>query len=212
METGKCASLYIKSEPRFGRCLPSDMRLYKKKFLDDENLPLKMDGSEIGAKEIKTTSKAFALTFNAQAMGELALQDLMNVQWFVMWGLIVGMVVSFLWILMMQVLAGLMVWLSMIALTVLSGFFSFYSLSQYKFYKDFNQTEISRLEDEDLDIVEIDFVDIMKVQFGSLISNATFWLIALVVSTIVFFLLSVTFIALRQRVQIAIALIREASK
>lgn len=163
-------------------------------------------------KLIKDTSKAFALTFNAQALGELILSDLLAVKYFILYGLLAGAIVSFLWILLMQLIAGVMVWLSMIALIILSGYFSFVSYHKYVYYSDFNQTQLEDLEDDNLDINDIDLLDIVKVQFNSWLTDTRVWLALVIISSIIFLLLTVTFIALRQRVRIAISLIRVASK
>ena len=163
-------------------------------------------------KLVKDTSKAFALTFNAQALGELILSDLLTVKYFILYGLLAGAIVSFLWILLMQLIAGTMVWLSMVALIVLSGYFSFLSYHKYVFYSQLNQTQLDILEDDSLDIDDIDLLDIVKVQFNSWLTDTRVWLALVIISSIIFFLLSITFIALRQRVRIAISLIRVASK
>jgi len=214
LDAKKCASIYLKSEPRFGRCIPSDLKKKKKDFLDDENKVIKVSDNEtITPKMVVETSRAFAVTFNAQALGELILSDFLTARNFIIYGLIVGAVVSFFWILLMQVMAGVMVWLSMVALIILSGFFSFYSYQRYRFFASRNQTEIDRIEDATLDeILDFDLIDIVKVQFNSWLTSKKLWICFLVISSIIFFLLMVTFIALRKRVRIAIELIKVASK
>ena len=162
---------------------------------------------------VKDTSKAIAFTFNAQALFDMVLSDLLNIKYLIVGGLVIGMVVSFTYILLMQLIAGFMVWTSMIVLIILSGYFTYFSYVKYVFFKALNSSEIDDLENSDLDtIVDIDFLDIIKVQFNSILTNKNVWLALIIISSIICFILFITFVALRQRVRIAVALIKEASK
>lgn len=206
--------MYIKSESRFGRCIPSEFKKKRNKFLDDKNNTIEYEGTQdLSPKMLKDASRALAFTFNAQAVIDKVMNDLVKVKYFIAVGLIVGMVISFSWILLMQVIAGIMVWSSMISLIILSGYFSYFSYNNYKFYGALNDTQRDILENDELDIItEIDFLDLIKVQFSSWLSDRRLWLVLLIISSIIFFLLFVTFVALRQRVRISISLIKEASR
>lgn len=211
--------MYFKSEPRLGRCIPSELRKRKDKFLDDKNKTLQVDDEkndrikDLTPKLVKDTSRAIAFTFNAQALFDMVLSDLLKVKYLIIGGLVIGMVISFTYILLMQLIAGFMVWVSMIVLIILSGYFTYFSYDKYEYFKTKNKTEIDDLENNDLDqIVDIDFLDIVKVQFNSILSDKNVWLALIIISSIICFILFCTFVALRQRVRIAISLIKEASK
>lgn len=212
--------MYLKSEPRLGRCIPSELRQKKDKFLDDKNQTLRVDGEkdrdalkDLTPKMVKDTSKAIAFTFNAQALFNMILSDLLSVKYFIIGGLVTGAVVSFTYILLMQLIAGFMVWVSMFVLIILSGYFTFFSYTKYAFYKNLTNTEIEDLENNELDeIRDVDFLDIVQLQFNSILTNKYVWLTLLILSAIFCFILFITFVALRQRVRIAVSLIKEASK
>lgn len=123
------------------------------------------------------------------------------------------MVVAFLWIILMQVIAGFMVWTSMLAMIVLSALAFHGCLRQYQYFASLTSDELSQRETEKLDnYLDIDMTSLVKVQLDSILSNKKVWLLFTIVAGLIFFVLSVTFIFLRKRVRIAISLIREASK
>jgi len=53
---------------------------------------------------------------------ERIFQDYANVWWVILIGLAISMVVSFLWILLMRFVAGVMVWISIVAVLALQSF------------------------------------------------------------------------------------------
>ena len=55
-------------------------------------------------------------------MVERIFQDYANVWWVILIGLAISMVVSFLWILLMRFVAGVMVWISIVAVLALQSF------------------------------------------------------------------------------------------
>lgn len=168
---------------------------------------------DLTPKMVKDTSKAIAFTFNAQALFNMVLSDLLKVKYFIIGGLVTGMVVSFTYILLMQLIAGFMVWTSMFVLIILSGYFTYFSYVKYDYFKNLTSHQIDELENDELDEVQdIDFLDIVKVQFNSILTNKNVWLALIILSSIVCFILFITFVALRQRVRIAVSLIKEASK
>lgn len=119
------------------------------------------------------------------------------------------MIVSFVWIVLLQVIAGFMVWFSMVAILILSTLGVIACVRQYMYLSTLTAEDL----DEDLNQdVDIDFTDIIRVNLHSIITNKKTWMIFAIICSIITFLLTVTFIFLRERVNIAIALIKEASK
>ena len=55
-------------------------------------------------------------------MVEGILQDFNNCWWHILIGLAVSMVVSFMWIVLMRFIAGIMVWMSIIAVLAMQAF------------------------------------------------------------------------------------------
>jgi choline transporter-like protein 2/4/5 len=123
------------------------------------------------------------------------------------------MVVSFLWIMLMQVIAGVMVWTSMLAMIVLSGFAFKTCVQRFWYLKGISADELNEIETDRLDEdIDIDMTHLIKVQLDAILSDKRVWLLFTVVTGIIFFILSITFVFLRKRVRIAVSLIREASK
>jgi hypothetical protein len=120
------------------------------------------------------------------------------------------MVISFLWILLLQIIAGFMVWLSVLAVLAILITLSYLSGTQYMYLRSL-KTEAA---DEDLNdhSLNIDATTIFTTNFDNYLNNKTLWLglsICFAFSTVILFL---TFVFLRNRIKIAISLIEEASK
>lgn len=133
-----------------------------------------------------------------------------------MYGLIIGTPVSLAWIILMRLIASVMVWLSMVCLIVLSGYFTYVSYYKYKYYSKTNVIELDKLEDDKLDsLLGTDFIDLINIQLNSIRSNTRVWLALIIISGLILvnlvFVL-IVFIALRQRVRVAIVLIKESNK
>lgn len=133
-----------------------------------------------------------------------------------MYGLIIGTAVSLAWIILMRLIASVMVWLSMVCLIVLSGYFTYVSYYKYKYYSKTNIIELDKLEDDKLDsLLGTDFIDLINIQLNSIRSNTRVWLALIIISGLILvnlvFVL-IVFIALRQRVRVAIVLIKESNK
>ena len=71
-------------------------------------------------------------------MAEGILQDFNNCWWLILIGLAVSMVVSFLWIVLMRFIAGIMVWLSVIAVVAMQAFGKLHTFIPNSIYKMIN--------------------------------------------------------------------------
>lgn len=121
------------------------------------------------------------------------------------------MIISFVWILLLQVISGFMVWLSMFAVLVLSGLAIFGCLKRYFWLRSLSPEELDDTDAYTADL-KIDLSDIVRVNLHSFLMNKKTWLVFSIICGIICFLIAVTFVFLRNRVNIAISLIKEASK
>lgn len=125
-------------------------------------------------------------------------------------GLVLAMIISFTWIILLQIIAGFMVWFSILAILVLSLVGVYGCVNQYLYLSHLTVEEADEdLQDYDLDI---DLTTIFRSNLNSYLTNKKTWLILSIICAGLNVLLTLTFIFLRQRVSIAISLIKEASK
>ncbi|XP_022247260.1 choline transporter-like protein 2 [Limulus polyphemus] len=199
IESKNCASLYLKSIPFAGRCVPEVIGKLgeflfdekSNKTLEDEN------GNKINASIIDDAGKGLAFILNAREVGEQIFEDISNVWWIMILFLIASMVLSFIWIILMRIMAGVMVWLSFLCVTGILGFGCYYSVTMYMKLVDQPEAETS-------------FKFTTNVKSYLALKNT--WLAFAIITGLLLIILLLLLIFLRKRILIAIALIKEGSR
>lgn len=197
-EIGDCAPYYLASSPVVGRCLPSFVNETGHNFLDAfGHIVINTNGQPVTNDSLKDANKFLTELMNAKQVGEMIFSDLkMSYVWILM-GIVFAMVLSFIWIVLIRCLGGLMIWLSlffMLALFSVACGFSFYR------YKDLKGVPGSE------DPVHF------TTNFESYLSYRSTWLAFGIIAAIFLGIILLIVIFLRKRIRIAIALINESSK
>lgn len=133
-------------------------------------------------------------------MAERIFQDYANVWWVILICLAVTMVISFLWILLMRYVAGVMVWLSIVVILALQCFGLWYCYARYD--------ELSGEPGANQSLTQVAFTTNME----SYLALRETWLAFLILLAISLVIILITLIFLRNRIRIAIALIGQGSK
>ncbi|XP_022248889.1 choline transporter-like protein 2 isoform X2 [Limulus polyphemus] len=199
VKSGNCAPFYLKSSPLGGRCIPELFTKLGSAIIDDLSKDSLKDenGNNITTSVVEKAGKALALILNARQVGERIFQDFSRVWWILILLLLASMVLSFIWILLMRLVAGVMVWLSIICVTGLLGFGCYYSVKKYM-----------SLEDQPGSDAAFSFTTNLK----SYLALRDTWLAFAIISGVLLTILLLLLIFLRKRILIAIALIKEGSR
>lgn len=185
IDNNMCAAYYLKSKGVYGRCLPGPM---------DPNaqaLQTLLSKTAVELEELRTVQSRFDLR-EAQEMGERVLQELSESWPWIVGGLAIATVVCLIYIVLMRWFACVMVWFSLLGTIALLAYCCY---ATYMKYDELKRAEESG-ENESNDILEMKYT----------------WLVFLILSAIALVLVLLLVIFLRSRIQIAVALIREASK
>ncbi|XP_014678248.1 PREDICTED: choline transporter-like protein 2, partial [Priapulus caudatus] len=114
--------------------------------------------------------------------------------------LVIAMVISFLWIVMLRWIAGIIIWVSLFALIGLLGFGCFYCYTKY--------TELQGVQGSNLSLTEVGFT----TDVGTYLALRDTWLAFGIIITITLIVILLILIFLRSRLLIAIALLKEGSR
>ncbi|XP_046845307.1 choline transporter-like protein 4 isoform X2 [Xenia sp. Carnegie-2017] len=185
VKENKCADFYIDSSPVLYRCLPTAVGL--------DNL----NSTEI-KKNIENGISGLGDLMNAKGIAVKIFEDLKMVWYWILGALVIAMFISLLWIIITRWIAWPMVWLSILAafaLMIVGIYFCYHK------YKD--------LEDRGVDkSIEWKFT----TNLDNFTNSKKFWLASGIILTVVFVVLFLIMLVLRKRINISIALIKEASK
>jgi len=205
-----CPAWYLKSTSVFGRCFPDvvpaghstgDATTKKNKVV------LEAEDTPAHEKIVEgTVEKAvFRLTafLNIRALGEKIFSDLSETWWMIGLALVGACILSFIWIVLMRFLSGLMVWLSIVVVFLGSGGLLGYC-SYRLYYVWTTPTEESMKNLLEVNLTPYYLEDVLKLRDT--------WLAFTIILGIFFLVILCIFIFLRERILIAIALIEQGSK
>lgn len=196
-----CAAYYINSMPVTGRCIPN-VNISKTansiSGIDGEVLK-DANGNNITAENLGKSGEKLAEILNAREIGERIFQDFSSAWWMIIVFLVASMIVSFIWILLMRWMAGIMVYLSIIFVIGVIGFVSGYSLYTYYNLETGNEAK---------PIFQSEFINNLSMRS----SSKKTWLGFGIVFGVIWLILILMLLFLRKRISLAIGLIKESSK
>jgi choline transporter-like protein 2/4/5 len=197
-----CPAWVLPSEPVLGRCLPfivSDPDGHPNKTVFAENEV--KEGSEVKEATINGAVTSLGAFLSVRGFGERVFNDIKQTWWMISAGLGSACLVSFLWIVLMRFVAGVMIWTSIgLCFVAFGGLFGF-TLHRYITFKD--------LPEATGNIFTVNWTP----DFGNdLLAQANTWLAFAIVTGIIFLVIILVLVAMRKRIQIAIELIEQGSK
>lgn len=133
VKDGKCAELYFNSDPIGGRCLPSIIKIVQGFEIFDEIAHTNLNGTNgaITPDEMIKNNQIMATLIKAMAFGTQIASDIAKTWQLILIGLCVSMIIAFFWIFLMQFIARYMVWLSILAIFVVTIFGLYYCSKEY---------------------------------------------------------------------------------
>ena len=202
INTRKCPSYMIESVSLIGRCIP-DFGLAE----DSNSTITDTDGNNIanGDGEITFSTVGDMINYlvdvlNARGFAEAVWSDVMASKWMILAGEGVGVLVAFVWIILMRFVATVMIWLSLLASVALLGLSSAYTWLKYKSFEDACPAGRVCTGTVDPDGLSA-YLNIKET-----------WLALFIISVLLLAILLLVTIFLRKRVKLAIALINESSR
>ncbi|XP_041482144.1 choline transporter-like protein 2 isoform X2 [Lytechinus variegatus] len=202
-EDQKCASYVIPQSPYLDRCIPSflvnSLSTVTEVFSEDEFI---LTGS--GENNNITASNAgqlfetsVNLILDVFNLIEVIYQDVASSWYLILAGMGIGMLLSFIFIIIMRWLAGVIIWFSIFALYAVLGVGIYYSYYMYK-----------SLEGVDGADAALTFTS----NLSSYLRLQTTWLVFGIILSVVLAILLLMTLCLCTRIRIAISLIKEASR
>jgi len=199
IDKGACARWYVPSMSFYYRCIPNmnlNLTLLVDEYKDKYNfiqMPFTVDVLNKSAQALKTLDE-----FNQVAQD--VVNDLSATWRYLVMFSVAALVVSLLYIVLLRFLAGVVVWLSILALISLFATGAFFSYKNFEFLKEHPTGRIVPDNNN------------LEGKVTQLFNKAEFWLFLLVVCAILLFLIVLIIVFLRSRIHIATALIKEGSK
>jgi len=196
-----CPPYVLKSKPFLGRCVPDigGEESNNKTISKDENIAEK----ELTVKNIQDARRRIVTFISARDFLNNAVTDLYDTYWMIGIGLILAFLLCMLWVFLMRFIAGFLIWTSILILFVL-----FAGLFGYSVYRC-DQVYKSGDKNADDSIFQVNytpdfFVDVLKLKDT--------WLAFSIITGIFTLIIILIFIALRKRIQLAIALLDQGAK
>ncbi|XP_048587230.1 choline transporter-like protein 4 [Nematostella vectensis] len=189
----KCAPYYLKSTDVLNRCVPTIVNNQLGNLLETNQAT----GQNITAKQVEDGSLMVQAMLNLQNLGQKVIQDVQESWYAILGGLGIAMVASFIYILVMRWIAGLLVWITTYAVLTLLGFGIYYCWTTY--------TKLRDGATYDSSISMIGGLD-------SYTNSKETWYYLTIILGVILGILVLILLALRKRIQIAIALIKESSR
>ncbi|XP_070531870.1 choline transporter-like protein 2 [Ptychodera flava] len=198
----ECASYYMSSKDLYGRCIPSfivDVVDAASTFIQDANNQTMVDkfNNTISVADIQEAELVLAAYLSAQDVVEKVFDDFSECWTFMLGGALIGMIYSFIWIVIMRWIAGIMVWLSILIVFILLA------LGIYCCYAEYDE-----LRSVDSSNIEFEFT----TNLSSYLEMKETWLAFTIILGVATLILLLLVIFLFNRIRLAIALIKEGSR
>ncbi|XP_074655894.1 choline transporter-like protein 2 isoform X3 [Tubulanus polymorphus] len=199
-----CAGYTVKSVPMVGRCVPAIFTTLLNKTqklvsqVGNQNFTLTGPNNEtITGSELEQGSKYLAIMMSAMDVAQSVLADLEASWWMLIVGLVISAIIALIWILIMRWIAGVMVWLSLILFIALFAFGTYYGFKEYVRLKDSVGSQ-GALE--------------FKLNLSYYAARQETWLAIGIICAVILGIVLLILLILRNRIRIAISIIKETSK
>lgn len=199
----KCAAYYLQSTPVYGRCIPT--------LIDPESKSLQelLNKTKEALQELVAGQRSINVLIEAKQIGEKIVQDLSNSWPYIVGALVVAMLLCFVYIVLMRWFAGIMVWLSLFSVVALLSYCCYMS---YVRYDELNRAGVGSDGEALRSQSHNAIVNFAEQELDQLLHMKVTWLIFVIISAVALGIVLLMLIFLRKRIQVAVALIREASK
>ena len=198
---GQCPPWYLVSSPVLGRCLPYiDDRQEEELVVEDKDYRNEM---QVGRGNLTLAIHRLAGVFSLRQIGEKVFSDLLDSWWIIGIALGGATILSFLWILLMRFLTGMMVWLSIF--TVLGGLCGLLAYCSYRLY-------FIWVSSDPVTLNSILSVSWTPYYIEEVLRLRDTWLAFTIILAIMLLIIILLVVVLRLRISLAITLIEQAAQ
>lgn len=214
-----CPTYVLESRPVFGRCVPDILAKVLNKTADfalnafdsenNKNVTIQVTNDNGSVTDltfdiINKGVKYITNLLNLKRGFELAYEDFENSVWLILVALVIGMILSFIWIILLRCIVKPVVYISIVVVLLLLAFASYFCVS---YYLDIRKTKAPSLSDSDF---SFSFDKILDLNYVKSLKET--WLALSIISCISFAILFLIILFLRKRIVMAVNLIKESSK
>ncbi|XP_028908931.1 choline transporter-like protein 2 isoform X4 [Ornithorhynchus anatinus] len=200
LRDGDCPAMLTPSKPLVRRCLPA-IRAHKGVLLvGNETTFDDGRGQRRNVTDLVEGAKKANVVLEARQLAMRIFEDY-TVSWYwILIGLVIAMVMSFIFIVLLRFLAGIMVWIMIVLVILVLAYGIFHCYMEY-----------ARLRGEagaDISLSDLGFQTDLRVY----LHLRQTWMAFMIILCCVEFLIILLLIFLRKRILVAVALIKEASR
>uniref|UniRef100_A0A8C5A8M7 Choline transporter-like protein 2 n=1 Tax=Gadus morhua TaxID=8049 RepID=A0A8C5A8M7_GADMO len=182
------------------RCLPALGTLKGVVVVGNETSLADNAGDQVNATQLLDAAKKSNLVVEARQVAMRIFEDY-TVSWYwILLGLVIAMVVSFVFIVLLRFLAGVMIWVMIILVILVIGYGIFHCYWEF--------ASLKGVAGADVTIKDLG----LQTDFSIYLQIRQTWLAFMIILAIVEVVIILLLIFLRKRILIAIALIKEASR
>ena len=199
---GHCPAWVLPSRSYLGRCLPLGLAANDTKEETEVISPdATIDNKSITSQTLVMALNALGAFMSVRNFAERVLTDIAHTWWMVGVAYIAATAISFIWVVMMRFVAGIMIWTGIFMVFFMVGGLFGYSLFRYHTAKGVADLQKNIFQ-----------VNITPSYFNDVLALADTWLAFSIILGIIFFIVLLILVVLRQRIEIAIKLIKQGSK
>ncbi|XP_077389806.1 choline transporter-like protein 5-B isoform X2 [Festucalex cinctus] len=197
-QTEECPSMIYPSSPFLRRCFPR-LETRKGRTSIGPNTTLGVGQDAVAVKDLKDAASKLTAFLHAKDVSGKVFEDLANSWEWILIGMAISMVVSLIFLLLLRYIAGPLLWIMIWALifAILCGI----GLCYLQYYKLSGKVGSDRI------ISDIGF----QMDFGVYLELTQTWLIFMLLLAVIEGIILLILLFLRKRLEIAIALLVEAS-
>ncbi|CAK8684737.1 unnamed protein product [Clavelina lepadiformis] len=200
VSAGMCAPYYVPMTPVVSRCVPQVNNTVTSFLYDGTQELVSASQTVISGSSLQNGTNELQQFLAAREIADAIFADF-TASWYWLLALMaISALVAFLWIVIMRWFAGVIVWITLLGLIGLLSFGVWYCYNEYNILKTANQGDES--------IISVGFT----TNLSTYLALQDTWLAFLIILAVVDFILILIVLFLRKRIQIAIQIIRQASK
>nr|CAB3266288.1 choline transporter-like protein 5 [Phallusia mammillata] len=205
---GKCAPYYMPMTPVVGRCIPQILKdaANEVAMLTNQNgvtVPVPIvdaNNNTINGTTVDLGTVGIKLYLEARQIADKIFADVTS-SWYWLLALIgISAVVAFLWIVIMRWVAGIMVWVTLIGIIAALTFGTWYCADEY--------VRLLTVPGANQSLVDVG----LTTNLDTYLSLTDTWLAFAIILGVIDLIIILVVLFLRKRIQIAIQVIRQASK
>uniref|UniRef100_UPI00358ECE7D choline transporter-like protein 5 isoform X3 n=1 Tax=Myxine glutinosa TaxID=7769 RepID=UPI00358ECE7D len=195
-----CPSAVISSKPFMNRCFPN-LVTDKGKVTISGNETVMYNHELVNVTDIQNAAKGVTKFIDARRVGMKIFEDFSKSWYWVILGLVIALILSLFFLILLRFLAGVLVWIVIVGVIGVIGYGIFHCFWEY-------QVKLKGRPGADNKITDIGF----QTDFRVYLQLRDTWLAFMILLCILEVIIILMLIFLRNRILIAIGIIRESSR